>query len=48
MVSIWLSNNIFKLLNTKIEEYLNESETDPGKPKDRDPGSRSELEYWRK
>ena len=40
--------DLFELWNTKIEEYLNESETGPGKPKDRDPGPRSELEYWRK
>ena len=40
--------DLFELWNTKIEEYLNESEAGPGKPKDRDPGPRSELEYWRK
>lgn len=40
--------DLFELWNAKIEEYLNESETGPGKPKDRDTGPRSELEYWRK
>ena len=38
--------NLFKLWNTKIEEYL--TEAGHGKPKDRDLSLKSELEYWRK
>ena len=40
--------DLFELWNTKIDEYLNESEAGSLKPKYNDPGLRSELEYWRK
>jgi dynein heavy chain len=40
--------DLFEQWNTKIEEYLSESDEGPGKPRDRDVGPRSELEYWRK
>jgi len=39
---------LFELWNTKIEEYLSDSDTGPGKARDKDVGPRSELEYWRK
>ena len=40
--------DLFELWNTKIEEYLSESESGPGKAREKDVGPRSELEYWRK
>ena len=40
--------DLFELWNTKIEEYLSENESGPGKAREKDVGPRSELEYWRK